>query len=54
MLPEKVKDLKGVTKLEFMDITLYEKKNPIWDSTILDIPVKYIAGVLVACKLLKK
>lgn len=38
-----IKDLQKIEKLDFLGVSLYEKKDPVYESKILNVPIKYIA-----------
>lgn len=44
---------KNVLSVEFAGIKIFEKKNPVYESKILGIPVKFIVGGYLLCKLIK-
>jgi len=41
-------------KIEFADMVIFEKKNPVYDSLVFGVPVKYIAIGVIAYKVLKR
>lgn len=52
--PDKLKLYpKDILSLEFMGIKLFEKKEPVIESKILGVPVKFIIGGYLICKMIK-
>ena len=46
--------LKNINKFEFMDMLIYEKKDPVWKSELFGIPIYLIGAGILAVKVLIK
>jgi hypothetical protein len=49
----KTKNAKDILSVEFAGIKVFERKDPVYESKILGVPVKFIIGGYLLCKMIK-